>query len=155
MIQCNTTHGLKCMTCSGVFINSYPEWLRIVFACCCKFVNACVRQAPNIMVQTLSTLRMSDITINFHIAIRFSTYLLQFPISVFTSFSISNSIGTLVIAIKLVAKYRLHAVIIPLNAKLNPICHLLALLGAHHILHISRVRVMLLYIVHKTNFTKA
>jgi len=28
-----------------------------------------------------------------------------------------------------------------LNAKLNPICHLLALLGAHHILHISRIRV--------------
>jgi len=29
----------------------------------------------------------------------------------------------------------------PLNAELNPICHLLALLGAHHILHISRLRV--------------
>ena len=29
----------------------------------------------------------------------------------------------------------------PLNAELNPICHLLALLGAHHILHVSRVRV--------------
>ena len=29
----------------------------------------------------------------------------------------------------------------PLNAQLNPICHLLALLGAHHILHVSRVRV--------------
>jgi hypothetical protein len=29
----------------------------------------------------------------------------------------------------------------PLNAKLNPICHLLALLGAHRILHISRIRV--------------
>jgi len=29
----------------------------------------------------------------------------------------------------------------PLNAKLNPIFHLLALLGAHHILHVSRVRV--------------
>jgi len=28
-----------------------------------------------------------------------------------------------------------------LNAKLNPICHLLALLGAHHILHVSRIRV--------------
>jgi len=25
-----------------------------------------------------------------------------------------------------------------LNAQLNPICHLLALLGAHHILHVSR-----------------
>ena len=29
----------------------------------------------------------------------------------------------------------------PLNNKLNPICHLLALLGAHDILHISRIRV--------------
>ena len=29
----------------------------------------------------------------------------------------------------------------PLNAKLNPICHLLALLRAHHILHVSRIRV--------------
>jgi len=29
----------------------------------------------------------------------------------------------------------------PLNAELNPICHMLALLGAHHILHVSRVRV--------------
>jgi hypothetical protein len=27
------------------------------------------------------------------------------------------------------------------NAELNPTCHLLALLGAHHILHFSRVRV--------------
>jgi len=30
----------------------------------------------------------------------------------------------------------------PLNAELNPICHFLALLGAHHILHVSRIRVM-------------
>jgi len=29
----------------------------------------------------------------------------------------------------------------PLNAELNPIWHLLALLGAHHILHVSRIRV--------------
>ena len=29
----------------------------------------------------------------------------------------------------------------PLNAELNPICHLLALLGAHHILHFSRIKV--------------
>ena len=29
----------------------------------------------------------------------------------------------------------------PLNAKLIPICHLLALLGAHHIFHVSRIRV--------------
>jgi hypothetical protein len=29
----------------------------------------------------------------------------------------------------------------PLNAELSPICHLLALLGAHHILHVRRIRV--------------
>ena len=29
----------------------------------------------------------------------------------------------------------------PLNAELNRICHLLALLGARHILHVSRIRV--------------
>ena len=29
----------------------------------------------------------------------------------------------------------------PLNTELNPICHLLALLGVHHILHLSRIRV--------------
>jgi len=29
----------------------------------------------------------------------------------------------------------------PLNAELNPICYLLALLGAHPILHVSRIRV--------------
>jgi hypothetical protein len=29
----------------------------------------------------------------------------------------------------------------PLNAELNPTCHLLVLLRAHHILHVSRIRV--------------
>jgi hypothetical protein len=29
----------------------------------------------------------------------------------------------------------------PLNAELNPICHLLAFVGAHHILHTGRIRV--------------
>jgi len=29
----------------------------------------------------------------------------------------------------------------PLNAELNPICYLLALLGPHHFLHVSRIRV--------------
>ena len=34
-----------------------------------------------------------------------------------------------------------RTVLNPLNAELNPICHLLALLGAHHILHLRRMRV--------------
>ena len=33
------------------------------------------------------------------------------------------------------------SVLNPLNPELNPICYLLALLGAHHFLHVSRIRV--------------
>jgi len=35
----------------------------------------------------------------------------------------------------------ISTIINPLNAELNPICHLLALLGTHNILHVSRIRV--------------
>ena len=35
-------------------------------------------------------------------------------------------------------------IINPLKPELNPICYLLALLGAHHFLHVSRIRVKLL-----------
>ena len=35
----------------------------------------------------------------------------------------------------------LHFTLNPLNPELNPICYLLALLGAHHFLHVSRIRV--------------
>jgi len=35
--------------------------------------------------------------------------------------------------------------IYPLKAQLNPICHLLALLEAHHIFHVSRIRVNPVY----------
>jgi hypothetical protein len=38
----------------------------------------------------------------------------------------------------------LHKDFDSLNAELNPICHFLALLGAHPILHISRIRVNIL-----------
>jgi len=34
-----------------------------------------------------------------------------------------------------------RTVLNPLNAELNPICHLLAFLGAHNFLHVSRIRV--------------
>jgi len=37
-----------------------------------------------------------------------------------------------------------HILVNPLNPELNPICYLLALLGAHHFLHVSRIRVKLL-----------
>ena len=37
------------------------------------------------------------------------------------------------------AMYRFN----PLKPELNPICYLLALLGAHHFLHVSRIRVKL------------
>jgi len=40
--------------------------------------------------------------------------------------------------------YTGRRVLNPLNPELNPICYLLALLGAHHFLHVSRIRVKLL-----------
>ena len=40
----------------------------------------------------------------------------------------------------------------PLNAELNPIRHLLVLLGAHPILHISRIRVNIRYNCVKIHF---
>jgi hypothetical protein len=40
-----------------------------------------------------------------------------------------------------VARRTLGRLFNPLNAELNPTCHLLTLLGDHHILHISRIRV--------------
>jgi hypothetical protein len=42
----------------------------------------------------------------------------------------------------------------PLNAELNPICHLLALLEAHHFLHISRIRVKTNKFIHATDMGK-
>ena len=39
----------------------------------------------------------------------------------------------------------------PLNVELNPICHLLALLGTHTILHVSRIRVKTVIIIADAN----
>ena len=39
------------------------------------------------------------------------------------------------------AEMRFLRSVSPLNPELNPICYLLALLGAHHFLHVSRIRV--------------
>jgi hypothetical protein len=40
-----------------------------------------------------------------------------------------------------------------LNAELNPICHLLALLGAYHIFRISKIRVKLVIFILEPSFT--
>ena len=51
----------------------------------------------------------------------------------------------------LVQRLRMSGVVVhsairlnPLNPELNPICYLLALLGAHHFLHVSGIGVKLL-----------
>ena len=45
-----------------------------------------------------------------------------------------------------VSYFRKSIFLNPLNAELNPICHLLALLETHHTLHVSRIRVNVLLI---------
>ena len=44
--------------------------------------------------------------------------------------------------------HRSQSLFNPLNAELHPICYLLALLGAHPILHVSRIRVNLTNALH-------
>ena len=45
---------------------------------------------------------------------------------------------------KIILNHKNGLTINPLKPELNPICYLLALLGAHHFLHVSRIRVKLL-----------
>ena len=47
-------------------------------------------------------------------------------------------------ALAVLVLIRFNVVINPLKPELNPICYLLALLGAQHFLHVSRIRVKLL-----------
>jgi transposase len=42
------------------------------------------------------------------------------------------------------ATYNFLTIFNPSKPELNPICYLLALLGAHHFLHVSRIRIKLL-----------
>ena len=50
------------------------------------------------------------------------------------------TLGIIIILHKFIL-FNLLQKINPLNAELNPICHLLALAGAHHFVHVSRLRV--------------
>ena len=52
---------------------------------------------------------------------------------------------------KFSAVYGTRLYINPLNAELNPIRHLLALVGARHIVHVSRIRVKITTARHKTH----
>ena len=52
-----------------------------------------------------------------------------------------DALYVLLMVIIFVLDENLNTLFNPLNTELNPICHLLALLGAHHILHVSRIRV--------------
>ena len=52
-----------------------------------------------------------------------------------------DSSGNIKGDITLIEKIMFTSVIKPLDAELNPICYLLALLGVHHFLHFSRIRV--------------
>ena len=57
-----------------------------------------------------------------------------------TEFLVTIKLSTVTSNDDLYNSYRLK----PLKPELNPICYLLALLGAHHFLHVSRIRVKLL-----------
>jgi hypothetical protein len=53
----------------------------------------------------------------------------------------SSSFGNICMSGILFIHEHIPFLINPLNVELNTICHLLALLGVHHFLHVSRIRV--------------
>jgi len=53
----------------------------------------------------------------------------------------SSPLRCSILSVFVVREFQLCIGVNPLNAELNTICHLLVLLGAYHILHISRIRV--------------
>ena len=64
------------------------------------------------------------------------THQLVYMVRLFVSCT-SGFVRLLLVMVKCFSGYCVN----PLNPELNPICHLLALLGAHHILHVSRIGV--------------
>jgi len=70
---------------------------------------------------------------------------LMFLCSCHCRHSASLRIGTVAFCNILVPVFPVKQKVSPLNTELNPICQLLALLGAHHILHVSGIRVKLQY----------
>ena len=58
--------------------------------------------------------------------------------------SVHKSRPVLTFFVRLTGTFHIANKINPLKPELNPICYLLALLGAHHFLHVSRIGVKLL-----------
>jgi hypothetical protein len=74
---------------------------------------------------------------------------IKFCLKKLNIFQIKLKNRTFIVSLEFVKRLiKLLNVINPLKAELNPICHLLALVGARHFVHVSRVRVKV------TGFTK-
>ena len=75
---------------------------------------------------------------------RDSAFILKFSVSVSnSSFKTINRCNHIVKTSQCMSNYKVYFNVSfnPLNAELNPICCLLALLEAHHFLHVTRIRV--------------
>ena len=66
------------------------------------------------------------------------------PESEFSGYLVRISVLPTNVCVEMDKANRKVFILNPLNLELNPICYLLALLGAHHFLHVSRIRVKLL-----------
>ena len=124
--------GLRSVAC-GVYIPS-----------CHVVSNSCGRSAS----LSCSTCYLVRVT-RFVLTITYLLFWLRALIHNNTVCSISDTydIGTFLwqhVSFFLQAIFRPTYTVNPLNPELNPICYLPALLGAHHFLHVSRIRVKLL-----------
>jgi len=117
--------------CSSVKI-TLPK---VVYAC----TVFCRYKFPGFKIFPMSDVRFVAVLAFIDFWSPFEPHLNNVMFSPLTWLSNLNSCHALQVYMEMQSEY--SNIINPLNAELNPICHLLALLGAHHILHISRIRV--------------
>ena len=118
--------------------------------CSCGFI-LCTGTTANhslilVLRHSLSDMIWDNLILNFFLYqdVRYNIY-----IAVFNSLTPILLTWRIWWALNIASKWQLgfNSAFKGLNDELNPICHLLALLGAHHILHVSWIRVK--YVQHE------
>jgi hypothetical protein len=78
---------------------------------------------------------------NYYLSLCYSLQYIFKATGYLSSFALFLCVWTETVTMHMISKFLFN----PLNSELNSICHLLVLLGAHHIFHVSRIRVKLSY----------
>jgi len=138
MWSCNSTPPCTFMACWGtlvpMLISETPVMYLLELQVWASLTSVMFRQSDNCISPQLTTFYPTTVGMGFVLR-KWHWHNISFPALQFGQHIVSPSVLS---SVTLAVKFN------PLNPELNPICSLLALLGAHHFLHVSRIRVNLL-----------